>query len=219
MDSHNANNVTIQLRRDTSANWTAENPVLAAGEIGIETNTLKAKVGDGATAWNSLSYAFGITNYVTTDTDQNITGTKTFIGTKKVAFKQSATNDKLGFTLFMSNNTERGYLEFNPTNTVDGVAGLMTLGNYATSANAITHVGFRRYSNVSGASGAYNLLMPLIADARTPFNLTTNYTNFYLPLGVTDGTTMVRTDKRGVLDISSLLASLESRIAALEARL
>lgn len=219
MASHNANNVTIQLRRDTSANWTAENPVLAAGEIGIETNTLKAKVGDGATAWNSLSYAFGITNYVTTDTDQNITGTKTFIGTKKVAFKQSATNDKLGFTLFMSNNTERGYLEFNPTNTVDGVAGLMTLGNYATSANAITHVGFRRYSNVSGASGAYNLLMPLIADARTPFNLTTNYTNFYLPLGVTDGTTMVRTDKRGVLDISSLLASLESRIAALEARL
>ena len=219
MAAHNANNVTIQLRRDTSANWTAENPVLAAGEIGIETNTLKAKVGDGATAWNSLSYAFGITNYVTTDTDQNITGTKTFIGTKKVAFKQSATNDKLGFTLFMSNNTERGYLEFNPTNTVDGVAGLMTLGNYATSANAITHVGFRRYSNVSGASGAYNLLMPLIADARTPFNLTTNYTNFYLPLGVTDGTTMVRTDKRGVLDISSLLASLESRIAALEARL
>ena len=219
MASHNANNVTIQLRRDTAANWTAENPVLAAGEIGIETNTLKAKVGDGATAWNSLSYAFGITNYVTTDTDQNITGTKTFIGTKKVAFKQSATNDKLGFTLFMSNNTERGYLEFNPTNTVDGVAGLMTLGNYATSANAITHVGFRRYSNVSGASGAYNLLMPLIADARTPFNLTTNYTNFYLPLGVTDGTTMVRTDKRGVLDISSLLASLESRIAALEARL
>ena len=91
MAAQNANNVTIQLRRDTAANWTVENPVLAAGEIGIETNTLKAKVGDGATAWNSLSYAFGITNYVTTDTDQNITGTKTFIGTKKVAFKQSAT--------------------------------------------------------------------------------------------------------------------------------
>ena len=219
MAAHNANNVTIQLRRDTAANWTAENPVLAAGEIGIETNTLKAKVGDGATAWNSLSYAFGITNHVTTDTDQNITGTKTFIGTKKVAFKQSAASDKLGFTLFMSNNTERGYLEFNPTNTIDGIAGLMTLGNYATSANAITHVGFRRYSNISGANGAYNLLTPLIADAKAPFNLTTNYTNFYLPLGVTDGTTMVRTDKRGVLDISSLLASLESRIAALEARL
>lgn len=219
MAAHTANNVTVQLRRDTAANWTAGNPVLAAGEIGIETNTLKAKVGDGATAWNSLSYAFGITNYVTTDTAQNITGVKTFVGTKTIQFKQAGTSDKLGFTLFMSNNTERGYLEFNPTNTVDGVAGLLTLGNYATSAAAITQVGFRRYSNVSGASGAYNLLMPLIADARTPFNLTTNYTNFYLPLGVTDGTTMVRTDKRGVLDISSLLASLESRIAALEARL
>lgn len=219
MATHTANNVTVQLRRDTASNWTAENPVLAAGEIGIETNTLKAKVGDGTTAWNSLAYAFGITNYVTTDTAQSITETKTFVGTKKIAFKQSANSDKLGFTLFMANNTERGYLEFNPTNTVDGVAGLMTLGNYATSAGAITHVGFRRYSNVSGASGAYNLLTPLIADARTPFNLTTSYTNFYLPLGITDGTTMVKTDKRGVLDISPLLSSLESRIAALESRL
>lgn len=218
MAAHNANNVTVQLRRDIAANWTAENPVLAAGEIGIETNTLKAKVGDGATAWNSLSYAFGITNYMTTDTDQDITGVKTFVGTKTIHFKQAGTNDKLGFTLFTNTDVEKGYLEFNPTNKIDG-APLLTLGNYATSAAAITQVGFRRYSTVSGANGAYNLLTPLIADAKAPFNLTTTYTNFYLPLGVTDGTTMVRTDKRGVLDISSLLASLESRIAALEARL
>jgi hypothetical protein len=218
MAARNATDVTIQLRRDTASNWTAENPVLAAGEIGIETDTLRAKVGDGATAWNSLSYAFGITNYVTTDTDQDITGVKTFIGTKTIRFKQAGTNDKLGFTLYTNNDVEKGYLEFNPTNKIDN-APLLTLGNYATSAAGITQVGFRRYSTVSGANGAYNLLTPLIADAKTPFNLTTTYTNFYLPLGVTDGTTMVRTDKRGVLDISSLLASLESRIAALEARL
>lgn len=46
----------IQLRRDTSANWTTANPVLAQGELGLETNTRKIKVGDGATAWNSLPY-------------------------------------------------------------------------------------------------------------------------------------------------------------------
>jgi hypothetical protein len=153
---------------------------------------------------------------VTTNTDQNITGTKTFVGSKKVAFKQSTTNDKLGFTLFGNTGTERGYLEFNPTNTIDGVAGLMTLGNYATSAGALTHVGFRRYSNISGANGAYNLLTPLIADAKSPFSLTTSYTNFYLPLGFTDGTTTVRTAKSGLVDLSPLLASLEARIAALE---
>ena len=153
---------------------------------------------------------------VTTDTNQNITGTKTFVGSKKVAFKQSSANDKLGFTLYSNSNAERGYLEFNPTNTVDGVAGLMTLGNYATSAASLTQVGFRRYSNISGASGAYNLLMPMVADARTPFSLTTSYTNFYLPLGFTDGTTTVKTAKSGVVDLSPLLASLEARIAALE---
>ena len=153
---------------------------------------------------------------VTTDTAQNITGTKTFVGSKKVAFKQSAANDKLGFTLFGNTGTERGYLEFNPQNTVDGVTGLMTLGNYATSAAGLTQVGFRRYSNISGASGAYNLLMPMVADAKTPFSLTTTYQNFYLPLGFTDGTTTVKTAKSGVVDLSPLLASLEARIAALE---
>ena len=43
-------------RRDTAANWTAANPTLLAGEIGIESDTEKIKIGDGATAWNSLGY-------------------------------------------------------------------------------------------------------------------------------------------------------------------
>ena len=47
---------TIQLRRDTAANWTADNPVLAQGELGTETDTAFAKLGDGVTAWNSLGY-------------------------------------------------------------------------------------------------------------------------------------------------------------------
>lgn len=92
-----------------------------------------------------------------------------------MAFKQSATNDKLGFTLFGNTGTERGYLEFNPTNKTDGVTGLMALGNYATSAAGLTQVGFRRYSSISGANGAYNLLMPMVADAKSPFSLTTTY--------------------------------------------
>lgn len=37
----------IQLKRDTSTNWMVANTVLRAGEIGIETDTLKAKFGDG----------------------------------------------------------------------------------------------------------------------------------------------------------------------------
>jgi hypothetical protein len=48
----------LQNRRDTAANWTANNPTLAAGEIGLETDTAKYKMGDGTTAWNSLTYAY-----------------------------------------------------------------------------------------------------------------------------------------------------------------
>ena len=47
----------LQLRRDTAANWTSNDPTLAAAEVGVETDTLKFKVGDGSTAWTSLAYA------------------------------------------------------------------------------------------------------------------------------------------------------------------
>ena len=46
----------IKLRRDTAANWTLEDPVLAEGEPGFETDTRLLKVGDGATAWTALNY-------------------------------------------------------------------------------------------------------------------------------------------------------------------
>ena len=49
----------IKLRRDTAANWTENNPILAAGEPGLETDTGKTKYGDGTTAWISLGYATG----------------------------------------------------------------------------------------------------------------------------------------------------------------
>lgn len=48
--------VQIQFRRDTAAAWTAANPVLAAGELGLETDTTYYKIGDGTTAWTSLAY-------------------------------------------------------------------------------------------------------------------------------------------------------------------
>ena len=154
-------------------------------------------------------------NYVTTDTDQNITGVKTFVGTKKIKLKQSNANDKLGFTLYDNSDTEKGYLEFNPTNTIDGVAALMTLGNYATADDGLSNVGFRRYSGISGADGAYNLLAPLISNAKTPFSLTKTYTNFYLLLGITDGTTMLKANNAGVINISSILPTVPTNVSDL----
>jgi hypothetical protein len=47
--------VTIQLRRGTASAWSTANPVLAVGEIGLVTDDLSYKIGDGVTAWNSLA--------------------------------------------------------------------------------------------------------------------------------------------------------------------
>lgn len=52
----------IQHRRDTTANWAASNPILLAGEIGIEFQTGGAtawKVGNGISAWAQLPYVTG----------------------------------------------------------------------------------------------------------------------------------------------------------------
>lgn len=59
----------IKLRRDTAANWTSINPVLALGEPGIEIDTRKIKYGDGTTAWTSLAYSAGDANFSGNYTD------------------------------------------------------------------------------------------------------------------------------------------------------
>ena len=47
----------IQVRRGTAAEWTAANPTLASGEIGYETDTGLTKIGNGSTAWTTLTYS------------------------------------------------------------------------------------------------------------------------------------------------------------------
>lgn len=47
---------TIQNRRATKSQWEAINPVLAAGEVGVEIGTNKFKVGNGLSPWNALDY-------------------------------------------------------------------------------------------------------------------------------------------------------------------
>ena len=46
----------IQVRRDLAANWTSENPVLNAGEFGLDLTSMKLKIGDGASLWSALEY-------------------------------------------------------------------------------------------------------------------------------------------------------------------
>lgn len=57
--------IIIQMRRDIAANWTSNNPLLAQGEWGHELDTLKFKIGDGATRWNVLPYVIPSTDATT----------------------------------------------------------------------------------------------------------------------------------------------------------
>lgn len=63
----------IQIRRDTAANWASANPVLAQGELGVELDTNKFKIGNGSSAWSSLSYLIDVGNYLTASSTNTLT--------------------------------------------------------------------------------------------------------------------------------------------------
>ena len=69
----------IEMRSDTEANWTANDPLLALGEFGLTTdgqNKGRFKIGDGVSAWSGLQY-YGASSspsgdqYVTIDMLEN----------------------------------------------------------------------------------------------------------------------------------------------------
>ena len=57
----------IKLRRDTEANWTENDPVLALGEAGYDTTNNELRVGDGTTAWSGLESIGGTGNKITAE--------------------------------------------------------------------------------------------------------------------------------------------------------
>ena len=63
--------VKILIRRDTTANWTSNNPVLALGEIAADMDLHRIKVGNGTSKWTDLAYCDGdiIDAFTSTRTD------------------------------------------------------------------------------------------------------------------------------------------------------
>ena len=105
----------IQLRRDTSSNWSSVNPILAQGELGIEINTGKFKLGDGTTAWNSLSY-FGVATSTTISTTSPLTGGGDLSANRTLSIPQSnaSINGYLSSTDWVTFNGKADSLGFTP---------------------------------------------------------------------------------------------------------
>ena len=85
-------NSTVKVKRATAARWASQNPVLAAGEIGYETDTRKMKLGDGTSSWTQLSYLVADGTGTGTDTGTGGQAATIRIGTvTTLQYNQNAT--------------------------------------------------------------------------------------------------------------------------------
>lgn len=80
----------FQIRRDTAANWTSNDPTLASGEIGFETDTGQLKIGDGSTTWTSLSYFASGSSYTDEDAQDALGGILTDSSTIDFTYNDGA---------------------------------------------------------------------------------------------------------------------------------
>lgn len=130
------------------------------------------------------------TNLVTTNTAQNITGTKSFVGGNKLILKQDTATSRPGFIITDPNANEVGSLQYRPN--AIGTNAMLNLNSPGD-----TYLGFRYWGT---SSNTYNLLMPLPSIANNKFTAG----DYYFPLGFTDGTTTIQTAQTGVVDLSGL---------------
>ena len=91
----------LQLRRGGAQEWANANPTLAQGELGIELDTGRFKIGDGVSAWNTLRYERPVESTSNTantlvqrDADGNFSAgtiTATIIGNSSTAARLAST--------------------------------------------------------------------------------------------------------------------------------
>lgn len=140
---------------------------------------------------------------VTRGTDQQITGEKTFVGNKRIKFKGTASNSKLGFTVLDQNSDQTGFLEVEGMGTESKKVRLGCYDDNSDGNARDNYVGFQYY-NVKPVGGGstvnYNLVCPPLYRG---ISGTSAYA--YIPIEFSDGTTTVRSDTAGIVNLSTLL--------------
>ena len=155
---------------------------------------------------NYVSYTDANSYYMTVEgSKQLIYGPKTFIGNKLINFRQGTSTDKLGFTLYNTDEKELGGLEWRP-DTIDGKP-LMSLQHYVNTANTSiipqTYLGFRQ----TQGKWKYNLLAPIPTDVSRieDISSSSDYKNFFMPLVFKNGSNKVYTNCNGLVDMAPIM--------------
>ena len=130
----------IQIRRDTASAWTSANPTLASGELGIETDTDKIKVGDASTAWTSLGYLINTSGYAVTSGNLSQFAATTSSQLAGVLSDETGS----GAAVFATSPTlvtpALGTPASGVATNLSGTAANLTAGNVTTNANLTGHV-------------------------------------------------------------------------------
>ncbi|MBS7328942.1 MAG: hypothetical protein KIG68_09410 [Oxalobacter sp.] len=105
MATKTLSDVRLILRNDTTANWTSGDPVLLKGEIGIESDTARFKIGDGTSAWTALPYAGAIIAQSSTNGNITVNGTDITVYTLPVASSSVIGGVKSGGNITVNGST------------------------------------------------------------------------------------------------------------------
>lgn len=162
----------FQLRRDTAANWTSNNPTLAAGECGFETDTNKLKIGDGSTAWTSLSYFAGGASY-TDEMAQDAVGT-ILVDSSTIDFTYSDATPSITASVIDDSIT---YAKIQNVSATDKVLGRSTAGAGDIEEITMTAAGRALMDDVDAAAQRTTLGLGTLATQSGTFSGTSSGTN------------------------------------------
>lgn len=134
---------TVKLRRGTSAQWAAKNPILSEGETGLDLSNGRIKIGDGKTPWNSLQYEGG--ESATTSPSQNLS----FSNANGVTFGQNGSTITASVqTNYQSAGSYQSAFVFsNNGNVTFGIAGSVVSANAPVAGAASLNVSAGATSN------------------------------------------------------------------------
>ena len=186
----------MQQRRGTAAQWTAGNPVLAAGEIGFETDTSKFKMGNGSSTWSDLVY-FANAVELQQVIDNLVDSAPEVLDT--LAELAAAVNDDPAFFTTITTSLSEH------SNDTTGVHGINNTAHLALSADVTTEIGTAITTHNTDTTSVHGIADTSLLATTGDVNTATTEAASALSAHASD-----TTDVHGIVDTASLLTTTHS---------